>query len=369
VWKRLTCCLCSLLDWCAWVRCGVLPGEYVSRAKARAASSMTILCGLPFHGCMLLCIMFLTFGSYWCYDIPGSIETQLTNWFNNDQFDKDGHSVGSYTHGSNSLLYSIYSWPNCILAFIGGFLLDKVTGVRKGAMLFCGLVALGQLIFALGCQWKLFWLTVVGRFVFGLGGENLTVAQNTYTVRWFDGKQLALAFGLVVAFSRIGTSINFVVSPKLANSNDGVPLTLWFGMGMCALSFIACCLASYSDWWGETKVEAQRQIYMSTLSAEEAVYVLKLDAIAEPPTELEKSGLKASVIFLMNEMRMLGRIPLTAWLLFVITAVFYVAILNFYQVASDMMQNTGDYISDDLAGLYMVREMQNLQSFLQATVH
>jgi MFS family permease len=330
---------------------------------------MTILCGLPFHGCMLLCIMFLTFGSYWCYDIPGSIETQLTNWFNNDQFDKDGHSVGSYTHGSNSLLYSIYSWPNCILAFLGGFLLDKVTGVRKGAMLFCGLVALGQLIFALGCQWKLFWLTVVGRFVFGLGGENLTVAQNTYTVRWFDGKQLALAFGLVVAFSRIGTSINFVVSPKLANSNDGVPLTLWFGMGMCALSFIACCLASYSDWWGETKVEAQRQIYMSTLSAEEAVYVLKLDAIAEPPTELEKSGLKASVIFLMNEMRMLGRIPLTAWLLFVITAVFYVAILNFYQVASDMMQNTGDYISDDLAGLYMVREMQNLQSFLQATVH
>lgn len=35
------------------------------------------------------------------------------------------------------------------------------------------------------------------------------------------------------------------------------------------------------------------------------------------------------------------------------TAVFYVAILNFYQVASDMMQNTGDMISSDLAGLYM----------------
>ena len=51
--------------------------------------------------------------------------------------------------------------------------------------------------------------------------------------------------------------------------------------------------------------------------------------------------------------RMPKRIPLTAWLLFLITAFFYIAILNFYQVASDMMQNTGKFISSDKAGLYM----------------
>ena len=51
--------------------------------------------------------------------------------------------------------------------------------------------------------------------------------------------------------------------------------------------------------------------------------------------------------------QMLKRIPLTAWLLFLITAFFYIAILNFYQVASDMMQNTGKFISSDKAGLYM----------------
>lgn len=280
-------------------------GEYISRAKARANNTLKICCGLPHRYTMLLCIMFLTFGSYWCYDIPGSIETQLILWFN------DGNTDGSYTKASNSLLYSIYSWPNCILAFFGGFLLDKVTGVRRGALLFCGLVALGQLIFSLGCQYKIFWLAFFGRFVFGLGGESLTVAQNTFTVRWFDGKRLALAFGLVVAFSRIGTSVNFVVSPKLANSDDGVPLTVWFGMGMCVLSYISCMCASALDFWGEKKVEDQRQIYMSTLSEEEAIYVRRLDELAEPVGD--------DISF-----KMITRIPGTAWLLFLITAVFYV---------------------------------------------
>lgn len=121
--------------------------------------------------------------------------------------------------------------------------------VRKGALLFCFLIAMGQLLFSLGVQFKIYGLAVFGRFVFGLGGENLTVAQNNYVVRWFDGKRLALAFGLVVAFSRIGTSVNFVVSPKLANSAEGVPLTVWVAMGMCVLSFIACCLASLCDYW------------------------------------------------------------------------------------------------------------------------
>lgn len=500
-------------------------GEYVSKAKARSSNNMRICGCIPFNLTMILMIMFLTFGSYWCYDIPGSIETELSLWFGS-----------SYTHASNLLFYSIYSWPNCILAFFGGFILDKVTGVRKGALLFCGLVSLGQFIFALGCQWKMYYLALFGRFVFGLGGENLTVAQNTYTVRWFDGKRLALAFGLVVAFSRIGTSVNFVVSPILANkpstytqslfddagcqvahgagvegrvngcqggrdvqcdattkeddtpttlylfptlglssgtchanataivpvANDecfvlpsstgaasaafafvsgkvhilpnsnqyalalyaspacvgpnekaygqgrgcangtqiggmdyridqpistlcyvaeyststcddgtevnrwgmqrdqctpsldptkdaykfaidpgtGVPLTVWFGMGMCAMSFCACMLASFSDFWGESKVESDRQVFLATLSSEEASYVRALDDANEPTSD--------DISFAM-----VRRIPGSAWLLFLITSMFYVAILNFYQVASDMMQNTGDCISGNTAGLYM----------------
>lgn len=49
-------------------------GEYVSRAKARSNNSLR-LCGLPFNGFMLVCIMFLTFGSYWSYDVPSVTRT------------------------------------------------------------------------------------------------------------------------------------------------------------------------------------------------------------------------------------------------------------------------------------------------------
>jgi len=40
--------------------------------------------------------------------------------------------------------YAWYSWPNVILCFFGGFLIDKVFGVRLGAIIFSLLVTVGQ---------------------------------------------------------------------------------------------------------------------------------------------------------------------------------------------------------------------------------
>jgi len=35
----------------------------------------------------------------------------------------------------------------------------------------------------------------IGRFLFGLGGGSITIAQNAITTSWFKGKELAMAFG------------------------------------------------------------------------------------------------------------------------------------------------------------------------------
>lgn len=51
-------------------------------------------------------------GSYFCYDNPGALQ---------DTFMKDLN----LTTTSFVALYSIYSWPNVILCFIGGFLIDR----------------------------------------------------------------------------------------------------------------------------------------------------------------------------------------------------------------------------------------------------
>lgn len=69
-------------------------------------------------------------GSYYCYDIPGAIESSF-------RADFDNMSATKY-----SLLYTIYSYPNCVLPLFGGVLLDRV-GIRFGLILFTIILTLG----------------------------------------------------------------------------------------------------------------------------------------------------------------------------------------------------------------------------------
>jgi MFS family permease len=60
------------------------------------------------------------------------------------------------------------------------------------------LIFAGQVIFAGGGLLGSFTIMQIGRFVFGIGGESLAVAQNTYAVNWFKGKELNMVFGFQV---------------------------------------------------------------------------------------------------------------------------------------------------------------------------
>ena len=59
----------------------------------------------------------------------------------------------------------------------------------------------GQVIFALGGLLDSYPVMQAGRFVFGIGGESLAVAQNTYAVSWFKGKELNMVFGFQVRYT------------------------------------------------------------------------------------------------------------------------------------------------------------------------
>ena len=58
----------------------------------------------------------------------------------------------------------------------------------------------------------------LSRFVFGLGGESLNMALNTYIVTWFRGQELNLVLGLQLSLSRVGSTVNFLVMEKLYRS-------------------------------------------------------------------------------------------------------------------------------------------------------
>ena len=69
----------------------------------------------------------------------------------------------------------------------------------------------GQVIFAGGGLLGSFTIMQIGRFVFGIGGESLAVAQNTYAVTWFKGKELNMVFGFQVVYILCITIINIII--------------------------------------------------------------------------------------------------------------------------------------------------------------
>lgn len=94
-----------------------------------------------------------------------------------------------------NLMYSVYSFPNIFLPFIGGQLIDRYD-IRKVLLAFCACVCVGQTVFSVGVYDKNIYLMILGRGIFGIGGECVSVVQSSITTMWFRQKELAFALGL-----------------------------------------------------------------------------------------------------------------------------------------------------------------------------
>lgn len=174
-------------------------------------------------------------GSYFCYDNPGALQEVFKEELN-------------ITSTQFSMIYSIYSWPNVVLCFVGGFLIDRVFGIRLGTIIYLFILLIGQLLFATGGLMNTFWIMIVGRFIFGIGAESLAVAQNNYAVLWFKGKELNMVFGLQLSVARFGSTVNFwVMQPiydyvhSIYKEHNALGVVLLLAAGTCVLSLM-CAL-------------------------------------------------------------------------------------------------------------------------------
>lgn len=141
--------------------------------------------------------------------------------------------------GWNDSVFGLYAGSEFILNVLGflilaGIILDRM-GVRFTALLSGGLMVVGALIKVyalsesftsggLGYQFmNSFWselpasakMACLGFMIFGCGTEMAGVTVSKAIVKWFSGKELALAMGIEMAVARLGVFSIFWISPWL----------------------------------------------------------------------------------------------------------------------------------------------------------
>ena len=224
---------------------------------------------------------------------------------------------------------SAYGWFNVFLfmLIIGGIVLDKM-GIRFTGVASCLFMIAGCSIkywaisdlFTLEGElfgWKAqVMVASLGYALFGVGIETAGVTVAKIIVRWFKGKDMALALGLEMATSRLGTALALSITVPFATYFQSIsaPILLCLGM-LCGglITFLVLCVMDR-----------------------------KLDA-SESEDEMEADEpfrLKDILTIVTNR---------GFWLIALLCVLFYSAVFPFLKYATDLMVNK--YIVEpELAG-------------------
>ncbi len=191
------------------------------------------------------------FGAYYFNYALSSIKPMLESilGWNSEDF-------GTYT--------SAYAWFNVFLFMLifSGFILDKL-GVRKTGLGATIIMFLGTALnywavnhqFAetavvhlpvLGDMKAQVWWSSLGFAVFGVGTEAIGITISKAVVRWFKGKEMALAMGMQMAIARLGTALAIGISIPLA-INFSVTAPILFALVVMLLGVVSFILFSVLD--------------------------------------------------------------------------------------------------------------------------
>lgn len=196
--------------------------------------------GKPFRFTILIFVSLLTYGSYFAYDGLSAIAPILISSF----------EVTRAAFGATKTIYSVAAIL-CLL--IGGILIDRI-GTRRASLLFSSLIVLGAFIMALA---RNIWMIYIGMFFFGAGSETLIIAQSSIISRWFKGKELALAFGIALTVSRLGSLFSYNTEALIVDYFGHYSYALWAGLVFCGLSLLANVVYCLMDRRGAHVIELE----------------------------------------------------------------------------------------------------------------
>jgi len=279
-----------------------------ARWTALAVVSFTMLCGYYLTDVMA--------------PLKGLLEGQL-HW--------DSSEYGFFT--------SAYGWFNVFLLMliVGGIILDKM-GVRFTGLMAAMIMVAGTTLkywavstHALdGQTWHiLFWdfnaqvlMAGLGFAIFGVGVEIAGITVSKIIVKWFKGKELALAMGLEMATARLGTALALSTSLPLAKAFNNVSTPILVCLIMLCIGLIAFFIYTFMD----KKLDASQVAFdkaNNTVDDEEAFRISDIWNI------VSNKGW---------------------WYIAILCVLFYSAVFPFLKYATDLMVQKF-HINEDWAGL------------------
>lgn len=230
---------------------------------------------------------------------------------------------------------SAYGWFNVFLLMLifGGIVLDKM-GVRftgMGATLVMVIGAAikywaisthsldGSLIIGIKAQVV---IAALGYATFGVGVEVAGITVSKIIVKWFKGKELALAMGLEMATARLGTALALSTSAPIARAMHDVSFPILLCLIMLCIGMISFFIYTFMDKKLDASIAAKNK---------------------ESNTADDEESFKLSdILFIIRNKGF--------WYIAILCVLFYSAVFPFLKYASNLMVNKFA-VDPDLAGL------------------
>jgi nitrate/nitrite transporter NarK len=234
---------------------------------------------------------------------------------------------------------SAYGWFNVFLLMLifGGIILDKM-GVRFTGKMATIIMVIGTAIkywaistHALDGHMILGWKAQVmvaglGFATFGVGVEVAGITVSKIIVKWFKGKELALAMGLEMATARLGTTLAMATSIPIATALHGVSKPILVCLIMLCIGMIAFFFYATMDKKLDKSI-ADEALRSGSVDDEES---FRLSHVLEI---LKNKGW---------------------WYIAILCVLFYSAVFPFIKFATDLMVNkfhVGEKIAGDIPAL------------------
>jgi MFS family permease len=230
---------------------------------------------------------------------------------------------------------SAYGWFNVFLLMLilGGIILDRM-GVRFTGKMATIIMVAGTAIKywaisthsldgaqLLGMKAQVV-IAGLGFATFGVGVEVAGITVSKIIVKWFKGKEMALAMGLEMATARIGTTLAMVTSVPIARAMNGVSKPILVCLIMLCIGMIAFFLYATMDKKLDKSIAAA--------AAENKV------------PESEESFNIRDILFIITNRGW--------WYIAILCVLFYSAVFPFLKYATDLMVNKFN-VDPDLAGI------------------